>query len=57
MNFFTFCVFINRIEKQELEDALLVLSMKNIPNYHLSFINYNVNLKDLVILILILPIL
>ena len=49
MNFFTFCVFINRIEKQELEDALymLVLSMKkNIPNYHLScFINYNVNFE------------
>ena len=30
MNTFYFCVFINRIEKQELEDALymLVLSMK-----------------------------
>ena len=49
MNFFTFCVFINRIEKKDLEEALymMVSSLKqHIANYHLScFINYNLNFE------------
>tara|TARA_B100000401_G_scaffold421945_1_gene348565 strand:- start:1141 stop:1971 length:831 start_codon:yes stop_codon:yes gene_type:complete len=49
MKFFTFCVFINRITKIELENALymLVLSMeKNLQVYHLScFINYSINFE------------
>ena len=49
MNFFTFCVFINRITKIELENGLymLLVSMKkNIATYHLScFINYSINFE------------
>lgn len=49
MNFFTFCIFINRITKIELENSLymLLVSMKkNIAVYHLScFINYSINLE------------
>lgn len=49
MYFFTFCVFINRITKEDLEDALymMVSSLKkHVPNYQLScFINYNLNFE------------
>lgn len=49
MNFFTFCIFMNRITQMDLENALYMLlsSMKkNIPTYHLScFINYSINFE------------